>query len=763
MTAMQLAPLSTTISRLDAALDCARRGWAVFPLHTPIDGGCSCRKVECSSVGKHPRTYNGFQDATTDEAQIRMWWEAWPQANIGLVTGAESGLVVIDIDPRHGGDDSFHVLERQLGEIPPSVQVQTGGGGSHIYLHHPGVSVPNSTGKLAEGIDIKADGGYVVAPGSLHQSRSTYDWEWSGHPDDADLAEIPEAWLRAMVARPAQHSVGRVPSEARDGQVAEVEKLIGEGGRHTALVSLAGTMRRRGMSPSAIEAALRVFNDERCAPPLPESEVVSIARDSGAWRPEADVARSITQINQSAPLTDAGNAERFVAMHGADIRYVALRKLWLVWDGIRWQTDDRQTIVERAKQTARTMLREAEAAPKEIRGPLISWSRASESEARLKAMVKLASSTPSVVVTPDELDCDRFLLNVKNGTIDLRKGELRPHRREDLLTKLAPVEYDPQARLPLWDDFLHDVTLGDAELSAYLQRAAGYTLTGSSDEEVLFMLIGPSRTGKTTLLETLKGVMGDYARTSNSDSFTTRTRGGTARPDLARLAGARLVTASEVEESDETLAVGRLKAMTGGDTVVSRHLYASDEEHQPQYKIWWAANSIPSVPEYEKAMWERIRIVPMEHVVPSVVRDPQVKRQLRDPAIGGPAVLAWAVRGALDWLRDGLGMCDAVEIATHDAAPKEDETRRSDPLLDAFLVDCARVHPDEQVTNAALKAAWDSWSSSLVRKWSISALYLHLPSIGCRKVKIWDPNAGSVRGWRGIGLKTNAVATDLGA
>src|SRR5207245_1909283 len=155
-----------------------RRGWPVFPLHTPINGCCSCGNLECGKkAGKHPRTLHGLKDATTSEAVIREWWEKWPNANVGILTGEPSGLVVVDVDSDKGGEESFAQLERTYGPLPKTVETRTGGGGRHLFFKHPGVKIKSTTGDLAPGLDIRADGGYIVASPSLHLSGQTYKWE----------------------------------------------------------------------------------------------------------------------------------------------------------------------------------------------------------------------------------------------------------------------------------------------------------------------------------------------------------------------------------------------------------------------------------------------------------------------------------------------------------------------------------------------------------------------------------------------------------
>lgn len=257
---------------IEHALAYARRGWSVFPLHTPdAAGNCSCRKPNCPDNGKHPRTMNGLTGATTDEAQIAKWWGMWPDANIGLATG-ERSAVVLDIDPRHGGDVSVRKLQEQHGHFNEKVYAHTGGGGWHLLFRHPGFRVRNvqASDKLGEGVDVRGDGGYVVAPPSLHASGNRYSWG----VEPVELPEMP-AWLKTLLAEPARASAEFVG----EGEIAE-------GGRNKSLTSMAGSMRRRGMSEEAMYAALSVENERRCKPPLEDADVRKIAHSVARYEPD---------------------------------------------------------------------------------------------------------------------------------------------------------------------------------------------------------------------------------------------------------------------------------------------------------------------------------------------------------------------------------------------------------------------------------------------------------------------------------------------
>lgn len=262
---------------IEHALAYAARGFQIFPLHTPGEGGrCSCHKPECGNVGKHPRTMDGLKSATTDAGQITKWWGMWPDANIAIATGAETGFVVVDVDPRHGGRESLKALLDRHGELAEKLYVVTGGGGWHLLFKHPGFTVRNIQNRperLGEGIDFRGDGGYVVAPPSLHASGARY--AWGKGCEDADAPEMPE-WLKTLLHTPQTSA----PAYTGDGE------SVAKGDRHKYLTSLAGTMRRRGMSAEAMYAALSIENARSCVPPKSDEEVQKIAHSIAKYNPD---------------------------------------------------------------------------------------------------------------------------------------------------------------------------------------------------------------------------------------------------------------------------------------------------------------------------------------------------------------------------------------------------------------------------------------------------------------------------------------------
>jgi putative DNA primase/helicase len=356
-------------------------------------------------------------------------------------------------------------------------------------------------------------------------------------------------------------------------------------------------------------------------------------------------------------------------------------------------------------------------------------------------MIELMKSESGMSLRPDQLDSDPWLLNCVNGTVDLRTGELRPHSQRDLITKLAPVEYDPDAQHPQWDSHIEHVTEGSPEFAGYLQRTAGYCLTGSTSEEIVLLFSGGTATGKTTHLEAMRAAMGDYAATADFETFLRVGNSRGPRNDIARLAGVRLVCASEVPPGRAFDEVA-VKQLTGGDTVTARFLRHEHFEFRPQFTICLAANHRPSVREDDPAIWRRLKLLPFVNELSEDDRDPTVKAHLTDPKGAGPAILAWMVQGALEWQRDGLQEPEIIRTAT--------QTYRSEnEVFSEFVGDCCVEGSEQWAPSLQLHSRYRSWSHSHGYN------YPHGPKRFGNQLRgrgHAPEKRGGVRGWKGIGL-----------
>ena len=355
--------------------------------------------------------------------------------------------------------------------------------------------------------------------------------------------------------------------------------------------------------------------------------------------------------------TDIGNSQRMIAMHSKNIRYCTLWKKWLIWNGQRWKIDQGDIILTLAMETAcKIFIEVANITDKEARDAMIKWAKQSACVPRIKAMINLAQ--PACSVSPDDLDRDPMLLNCQNGTIDLRTGDLLPHRQADNITKICPFEYDPSATSPLWDDYLERFFPDRGEVVMYLQRVAGYALTGFSNVKALFILEGVGNTGKTTFVETIKAVMGTYAGKLPSQSLMVM-ENKTMNTDIAELKGVRLAIASELEEG-HYLAEAKVKDLTGGGTQVGERKYENMFNFDPSHTLILDTNHMPKIRGTDMAIWNRLKRIQFLHHIEDSAADKNYNERLRGELSG---VFNWMLAGCLDFQKDGIADPPAVKEA----------------------------------------------------------------------------------------------------
>lgn len=544
-----------------------------------------------------------------------------------------------------------------------------------------------------------------------------------------------DAWLEHRDGRPldvdgavAADRQGRRRQRRKDRGSRESGPPIPSGERNSALLSFAGAMRRRGADLETILDALRQTNRTRCQPPLEDDEVARIAQSAVRYQP--------TSVLLAANRTDLGNAERFAAFAGDRFRYVHTWGTWLLFDGKRWCRDIDGGATRWCRDTLRAVAAEAGTLDDtDAREQLVKHALDSESASRISAMTGLAQAL--LPVSNDALDTDPDLFNVDNGTLDLRTGKLRPHDRADLLTRLAPVRFDPDATCARWDAFLLRSMGGDAALVGFLQRAVGYALTGHTTEQVLLLLYGTGANGKSTFLETIRALLGDYATQTDFTTFLKR-EGEGVRNDLARLVGTRFVSAVEAE-AGVPLAEALVKQVTGGDIITARFLFREFFEFRPTFKLWLAANHKPNVRGGDHGIWRRIRLVPFTVTIPETERDPQLTQKL---AAELPGILAWAVRGCLDWRANGLGAPAAVMAATASYREEMD-------AFGGFLDEACVVHEAASVTAKELYVAYQTWcETNGERARSQKALAMGLRERGFAAVR-----TKKARGWAGLRVR----------
>lgn len=457
-----------------------------------------------------------------------------------------------------------------------------------------------------------------------------------------------------------------------------------DGGRHAeAFQALAAHMRRRyglDIDPAVKDPARLCF--------------VSYDPDA-RYNPDA---RPLP-ITPARPLTDLGNAERIYDWHGHRLRYSAGLG-WLVWDGTRWARNE--AAARRAgAATVREIYHEALAEnDQDKRATLMKHGVKSEGAARIEAALKLARDMIGIETDPAAFDAAPDALNTPGGILHLPSGEAERHRPAAMHRHIAGAA--PAGACPQWQAFINRIFDGNAELIAYVQEAAGYSLTGRTSEQCFFFAWGTGANGKSTFCNVLLAAAGEYGQKLPSDSLMLRYQSGPTN-DIAALAGARLVVASEVQ-AGARLNEGLVKDLTGGDTLSARFLYGEYFTFRPALKLWIYGNHKPTVKGTDYGIWRRVRLIPFTVTIPEAERDPHLEARLLHEL---PGIMAWAAEGARRWYQRGgrLPDCAAVTLATAEYQAESD-------LLAAFFEDCCVIEAHCSARASELYAAYTAWCSA---------------------------------------------------
>jgi putative DNA primase/helicase len=452
----------------------------------------------------------------------------------------------------------------------------------------------------------------------------------------------------------------------------------------------------------------------------PEALETTLSETYLALASEPDEPPPMTAADDGAPhKTDVGNGRRLAQARKDEFRHCHVWGKDVVWAGSHWTLDHTGQVERWAKETVQEIYREAlaETSNDERHKALVAHALRSEDVRHIRGMVSLARSEPGVSVVPQELDRDPWALNLPNGTLDLRSGQLRPHRRADYLTKLCPTRWEPTADCPRWKDFLDSVFQADQDVITFVQRYLGYCLTGDVREQMLPVFWGFGSNGKSTLLRTVQAVLGaDYVVTAGENLLiaTDRERHPT---ELVPLFGARLVLAAETEEG-ASLNEKRVKGLTGGEPITARRMYENPWSFEPTHKIILVTNYRPKIRGKDYAIRRRVRLVPFsvtywrpeDYDGPPGTLDPEltVDPQLPDRLLAeAPGILRWMVEGCMDWQGHGLGTPRTVLDATAEYFSGKVE----ESLKDFLGGHCTRDKND-RASVTKLFAAFKTWCAA---------------------------------------------------
>lgn len=721
------------------------------------DAGLSLLAWGYINGNKKPlHSWKDLQRRRMSRARVQSIFSEEERANIGIITGKLSGLVVIDCD----NDEAVDWATNNLPATPWTVQT---GRGMQFGYAYPATVVRNIQNAFqldkdepGPRIDVRGEGGYVAAPPSIHKSGHVYHF-WEEMPVIDRIATLPRYspnWLPerktpslpTAPARPVQQD--RAFKRASAWMKKRDPAIQDQGGDTHTFLTAANLLNDFGLNDAQAWDLLVEWN-RTCIPPWSDKglrEKFNSAKKNGqaarGSKPdnhgpseheliETEVANWATRTGDreeiedeevpTFPQNDSGLADQLLYFYGNKMRFCHPWDKWLIWDGSRWRKDDRGMAMHFAKQAA-------------IKNPDPSFVNKSLSGAKLAVAVNLAKHSIHHTVTPEMLDRRPFDLNVYNGTIDLSTGELRKASPGDHNTKLCPVSYDPQATCPRWMQFLSEIFLGDTELVRYMQQAVGYSLTAAQTDHLFFFCYGEGSNGKTTFLKTLLSMTGDYGRQTPHDLLMEKKFN--AHPtELAFLQGLRIAIGTEVKEGsgfDE----GRLNMLTGSDIVTARFMRGDFFDFLPTHHLWLAGNHKPRVKAATHGIWRRMRLIPFL----AKFEGKHIDKSLPDHLLTElPGILAWAVRGALDWKRNGFTTPEIV-------AQETQRYRSEENLFGTFVADRYTLDPDARVSCKNFRSDYVQWCEDEGPKpLGARAMGARMRAMGFTIIK-----SSGVRHWKGL-------------
>ena len=472
--------------------------------------------------------------------------------------------------------------------------------------------------------------------------------------------------------------------------------------------------------------------------------LLNVAPDDGdSYSFEHNIKKEALKININRNkrgerrYSDFFNANMLIEDYGDDILFCQDWKKWLIWDGRRWSDKDKLEICFLAKLSIKRMQDKAiEKRNAEESLALMEHAGRSETSRKVDAMVKTASWEKKLWIHPEDFDRENMIFNCANGSIDLTSGRLIPHERKNLITKLSPIDYKPDAECPVWREFLKTIFKKDKNLIQYVQKVFGMSLTGDNSAQAMFILYGKGANGKSTFIGAILDIMGDYGANTPTETLIQK-KNDSASNDIARLQGARFVSATEADIGGK-LAEAIVKRLTGNDRISARFLYGEFFEFKPTFKLFMATNHKPNVSGMDEAIWRRLKLIPFEVSIKANERDSKLPEKLAKEYEG---ILAWMVEGCILWQKEGLGDPPAVIEATK-------QYRYEMSAVESFLQDCCKRDINEMVQASHIYNAYKEWAeTNNERIMSNRAFAIRLAESGLDKVRRGPGNF-----WIGITL-----------
>jgi len=632
-----------------------------------------------------------YQTTRPTEAEVNTWSKMWDDYNIAIITGEVSGITIVDID----GDAGFKSLESL--DLPATLSVSTGKGKHLYYRYCDNPAVSNKVGVLP-GIDIRNNGGYVVAPPSTHPSGKEYKF----NDDVLTLSDFPQAVVDLCTKRNTKATDTKTVTE------------ITEGSRNATLTSMAGSLHHMGLDYDEVLDIVKLRNSKLVSP-LDEQEITTLCRSVCRYE----------QGTRMFPLTDIGVAERFYDRYHDSIRYVSEENTWAIYNGVVWSKDFSDTIIM-DKLVTLVRLIPNECKTEEYQESYDKFATCCEGAGKFNSILGLCKTKLATSTTA--FDVDPMLLNTQSHTINLSTHQVVEHRSSDMLSKLVPITFDGDAVCPVWLSFLDRIFEHNVPLIDYVQRAVGYSLTGDVSEQVFFTLYGSGANGKSVFLDTLLHLLGNYSQQATFSTFLSKQGDGGVRNDIACMVGARFISAAE-SGVFKTIDDALIKDITGGKSVKARFLYGEFFEFEPHMKIWLATNHKPNIHDDSKGMWRRVRLIPFNVTIPTDQQDRKLYQRLLDERSG---ILNWCLAGLKQWQTVGLGTCDTVELATSQYQVSMD-------TLGRFIEDACIVGSTKECKSSVMYETFSRWCKSNGETvWSNKTFSIKFEDKGYHKVKKKD-------------------------
>ena len=653
------------MEQIDRVLKLAEKGFRLFPL---------------SPLSKIPlKGTSGCNDATNEKGKLIEWNSSQSNLNWGIAGGRienneEEYLIVIDVDTKSGknGQAELDDIISKYGPIPETLKVVTCSGGYHFYfLTKVKKNRYSARFKGAQHIDIKSSGGYLVLWGCSTPVGKYY--VESGHIDK--LAYL-EDWL------------GDETADCISGTNKDYEKTgsIDHGARWAFMTSWAGKLRSQGLKGESLFQAL--WDRKMMMQTDPDD------RYDEEW--VRKLANNYSTYPNNFPPTDQGNADRFVAAYQGQVKH-AHQLGWFTWNGANWDRDlGEKTVMHYAGQLIQVINEEIGLADDKKLIKMLNRTREmlSMNNSRKNALA-ITKVSPVVGIGADSFDKAEYLFNVANGVVNLRTGELKKHDPDLLLSKISPIDYNPEAECPKFEKFMDEITCGDRELALWMQTYFGYSMTANVQEQLFSVFYGTGGNGKSVLVNVISTIMGQYTLETPVETIMSKHGASGMSNDIARIKGARLVTCRE-SDNGQALAESLIKSLTGGDKIAARFLHKEFFEFRPVAKWILFTNHKPSIKGTDQGIWRRVKLVPFNYRVPEDKKNKNLEPELLGEASG---ILNWLVEGCLMWQKNGFPKCDAINHATSDYQQDEDR-------IGEFLQEASNTGPGLKTSASELYKAY---------------------------------------------------------